>query len=85
MPDAIAFPVRDILARARLYLPDMSAFLRDLIRIPSPSCHEEAVVRRIIAEMEKLGYTAEIDGMGNAWAGSAPVPAFSPTTRTSTR
>ena len=72
MPDAIAFPVRDILARARLYLPDMSAFLRDLIRIPSPSCHEEAVVRRIIAEMEKLGYTAEIDGMGNAlgWLGS---------------
>ena len=63
---SVTIPAQDILERARRYLPDMSAFLRDLIRLPSTSCHEEAVVRRIIAEMEKLGYAAEIDGMGNA-------------------
>ena len=66
MDKTFRLPAQDILEHARRCLPDMSAFLRDLIRLPSTSCHEEAVVRRIIAEMEKLGYTAEIDGMGNA-------------------
>lgn len=74
MPAPRSLPVQDILDRARRYLPDMSAFLRDLIRLPSVSGQEEAVVRRIVAEMEKLGYRAEIDGMGNAlgWMGSGP-------------
>lgn len=49
------------------YLPDMTKFLRDLIAIPSESCEEEGVVRRTIAEMERLGFDkAEIDPQGNA-------------------
>lgn len=51
--------------QARALLPAMSAFLRDMIRLPSESRHEEAVIRRIRAEMDKLGYRTEIDGMGN--------------------
>ena len=74
MSQSAALPIQDILERAHAYLPDICTFLRDLIRLPSTSCHEEAVVRRIIAEMHKLGYTAEIDGMGNAlgWLGTGP-------------
>ncbi len=52
-------------AEARAHVPAMSAFLRDMIRLPGESRHEEAVVRRIRAEMDKLGYRTEIDGMGN--------------------
>ncbi len=48
------------------YKADMSKFLRDMIRIPSESCQEEAVIRRIKEEMEKVGFDrVEIDGMGN--------------------
>ncbi len=48
------------------YKPAMSAFLRDLIRLPGESCGEEAVARRVLAEMQALGYDrAEIDPMGN--------------------
>ena len=52
---------------------DMSRFLRDLIAIPSESCEEEGVIKRTIAEMEKLGFDkAEIDPEGNAlgWMGT---------------
>ena len=38
------------------YRTDMAKFLRDMIAIPSESCEEEGVVKRIAAEMEKLGY-----------------------------
>lgn len=58
---------------AQAYLPDMTKFLRDLIAIPSESCEEEGVIRRTIAEMEKLGFDkAEIDPEGNAlgWMGT---------------
>ena len=57
---------------ARAYGPDMTRFLRDMIAIPSESCEEEGVVKRIKAEMEKLGYDkVEIDGLGNVigWMG----------------
>ena len=48
------------------YKPQMTAFLRDMIRIPSESCDEEKVVRRIKEEMEKVGFDkVEIDPMGN--------------------
>lgn len=51
---------------AERYKPDMARFLRDMIRLPSESCHEEAVVQRIKAEMEKVGFDkVEIDPMGN--------------------
>ncbi len=56
------------------------AFARDLIRIPSPSGEEEAVAKRILLEMEELGYEeVRTDGVGNVigiirgTAGGAPV------------
>ncbi len=48
------------------YQADMTKFLRDLVKIPGESCGEEGVIRRIAAEMEKLGFDeVQIDGMGN--------------------
>ena len=48
------------------YRPDMTRFLRDMIRLPSESCQEKAVVERIKEEMEKVGFDkVEIDPMGN--------------------
>ena len=48
------------------YEKDMTAFLRELIAIPSESAEEEGVAKRIVAEMEKLGFDeAFIDPMGN--------------------
>jgi putative selenium metabolism hydrolase len=61
-----------IKSAAEGYKADMSRFLRDMIAIPSESCDEEKVVKRIAAEMEKLGYDkVEIDGLGNVigWMG----------------
>ena len=55
------------------YRADMAKFLRDMIAIPSESCEEEGVVKRIAAEMEKLGYDkVEFDKLGNVigWMGS---------------
>ncbi len=54
---------------------DMTRFLRELIAIPSESCGEEGVIRRIAAEMERLGFDkVEIDGEGNVlgWMGHGP-------------
>ncbi|MBR5216934.1 MAG: YgeY family selenium metabolism-linked hydrolase, partial [Oscillospiraceae bacterium] len=54
------------------YKDAMSRFLRDMIAIPSESCEEEGVVRRIAQELEALGYDkVEIDGLGNVigWLG----------------
>ncbi len=51
---------------ARKYQPEMSRFLRDMVAIPSESCQERAVIERIRAEMEKVGFDRlEIDPMGN--------------------
>jgi putative selenium metabolism hydrolase len=56
----------NIQAAAEDYQADMTAFLRDLVRIPGESAGEEGVVRRIAEEMEKLGFDkVEIDPMGN--------------------
>ena len=55
------------------YKPNMVRFLRDMIAIPSESCEEEGVVRRIAQELESLGYDkVEIDKLGNVigWMGS---------------
>ncbi len=55
-----------IRALAKDSLPAMTRFLRDMIRIPSESCQEEGVIRRIKAEMEAVGFDrVEIDPMGN--------------------
>jgi putative selenium metabolism hydrolase len=51
---------------AEQYKPQMTAFLRDMVRIPSESCDEEKVVARIAEEMQKVGFDkVEIDPMGN--------------------
>ena len=51
---------------AKKYEPEMTRFLRDMIRIPSESCQEAGVIRRIKEEMEKVGFDrVGIDKMGN--------------------
>ena len=51
---------------SKKYEPQMTRFLRDMIAIPSESCQEEAVVKRIKQEMEAVGFDrVEIDKMGN--------------------
>ncbi len=51
---------------AEAYKPEMTAFLRDMIRLPSESCQEKAVVLRIKKEMQQVGFDrVEIDTMGN--------------------
>jgi putative selenium metabolism hydrolase len=57
---------------AAAYGPDMNRFLREMIAIPSESCGEEGVARRIADEMKRLGYDkVEFDGLGNVigWLG----------------
>lgn len=55
-----------IFAAAKGYREDMSDFLRDMIRIPSESCDEKAVVLRIKDEMLKVGFDKiDIDSQGN--------------------
>ncbi len=52
--------------------PLWSKFLRDMIAIPSESCEEEGVVKRIAEEMKALGYDkVEFDKLGNVigWMG----------------
>lgn len=56
----------EILKLAEAYKKDMSRFLRDMIKIPSESCHERDVILRIKEEMEKAGFDkVKIDPMGN--------------------
>ncbi|WP_316979070.1 YgeY family selenium metabolism-linked hydrolase [Shumkonia mesophila] len=64
MADTIPFDkIRDLASR---YKPEMTRFLRDMIRIPSESCQEKDVILRIKQEMEKVGFDkVEIDPMGN--------------------
>jgi putative selenium metabolism hydrolase len=51
---------------AENYQPEMTRFLRDMIRLPSESCQEKAVVERVKVEMEKVGFdSVDIDPMGN--------------------
>lgn len=55
-----------VMEKAESYRSEISAFLRDMIRIPSESCEEKEVVLRIKEEMEKVGFDKiEIDEMGN--------------------
>ena len=55
-----------IKAAAQGYEKDMTRFLRDLVRIPGESAGEEGHIKRIEAEMNKLGFDkVEIDPMGN--------------------
>ena len=57
---------------AEAYKPAMVKFLRDMIAIPSESCEEEGVVKRIAQELKALGYDkVEFDKLGNVigWMG----------------
>lgn len=57
---------QNVLAKSRDYQSQMSAFLRDMIAIPSESCEEKKVIQRIKKEMEAAGFDrVEIDPMGN--------------------
>ena len=61
-----------IKSAAKDYEADMTKFLRDLIAIPSESCEEEGVIKRIAAEMEAVGFDkVEIDpeGIVLGWMG----------------
>jgi aspartyl-tRNA synthetase len=42
-----ALNVNEINRLAKKYEPEMTRFLRDMIRIPSESCQEEGVIQRI--------------------------------------
>ncbi len=67
--------VKKILEHAEKYRDDMAQFLRDMIAIPSESCQEEGVIKRIKQEMEKVGFDeVRIDEMGNVLGrvGSGP-------------
>ncbi len=62
----MSFDFRTILQKAEGYKPQISKFLRDMIAIPSESCNEEKVIRRIKEEMEAVGFDrVDIDPMGN--------------------
>ena len=57
---------KSILKQAEIYQPSISRFLRDMIAIPSESCQEKEVIRRIEKEMISVGFDkVEIDPMGN--------------------
>jgi len=55
-----------LLAQVDRYREPLLAFLRELVAIPSPSGQEEAVIRRIQAEMTAVGFDeVKIDPLGN--------------------
>ncbi len=59
---------KNIMTRAQALEGAMIPFLRDIVAIPSLSGQEEGVVKRIAAEMKKLGYDeVKFDGLGNVF------------------
>ena len=59
-------PLDDIARLSERYTPEMVAFLRDMIAIPSETGGEEPVVARVRAEMERVGFDeVKVDGFGN--------------------
>ena len=56
----------ELKSAAEALAPAMSAFLREMIAIPSESCEERQVVERIRHEMEAVGFDeVKVDGLGN--------------------
>ena len=52
---------------------NLSAFLRDLVRTPSPSCEEGKVATRIVREMKELGFEdVRTDAIGNVMGRVGP-------------
>jgi acetylornithine deacetylase/succinyl-diaminopimelate desuccinylase-like protein len=63
-------------ADARELETDLVQFMQDIIRIPSLSSEEGAVIKRIHDEMQKLGYDeVRVDPMGNVLGriGNGPI------------
>jgi putative selenium metabolism hydrolase len=57
---------RAIAEAAERYAPQMTAFLREMIAIPSESAEERAVVERVAREMKESSFDeVRVDGMGN--------------------
>ena len=64
-----------IKAAAEGYKADMTAFLREIIRLPSESSHEGEKAKRIQKKMDELGFNKTwIDPLGNVmgWMGTGP-------------
>jgi putative selenium metabolism hydrolase len=62
----MAIDFAEVMQKAEEYKPRISAFLRDMVAIPSESCDEEKVIQRIKREMESVGFDrVDIDPMGN--------------------
>jgi len=56
----------EIARLAERYTPEMVAFLREMIAIPSESAGEELVVARVRSQMERVGFDeVKVDGLGN--------------------
>ncbi len=58
---------------AQAYLPEMTAFLREVLRFPSESCQEGPKAKRIEEKMKELGFDKTwIDPLGNVlgWMGN---------------
>ncbi|NPV69387.1 MAG: YgeY family selenium metabolism-linked hydrolase [Firmicutes bacterium] len=65
-----------VLRAAGNYSGDMVRFLRDIVAIPSQSCHEGPVVERVLSEMKAIGFDETYsDRIGNAIGriGSGPL------------
>ena len=65
-----------VAACATAYTPEMVRFLREMVRIPSESAEERAVVARVAEEMRRVGFDeVKIDGLGNVLGrvGNGPV------------
>jgi putative selenium metabolism hydrolase len=64
-----------IVERARSYEPEMIAFLRRMVAIPSESTHEKPVIDLVASEMRRVGFDeVKIDPLGNVHGrvGSGP-------------
>ena len=56
----------NVAALAVRYTGEMTAFLREMIAIPSESAGERDVVARVADEMRRVGFDeVKIDGLGN--------------------
>ncbi len=76
MPEIASDAVAKVAALAERRTPEIVRFLREMIAIPSESSQERAVVERVRAEMERLGFDeVKIDGLGNVLGrvGSGPL------------
>ena len=58
--------LENIKKAAKEYLPDMTSFLRAIVKNPGESRTEKEHAETILAEMKKLGFDqAELDPQGN--------------------